>query len=221
MDSSFKLVRWPFLRRSVVCLVLMGFITGAHAQGLGLPPIVTPPIVLPIVLSLDGSVTNGGIAIVNATVTSLTKLKGMGWYCGGQPVPAAKSTVSNVSVIGVGTISTLTITGVALTNAGAYSLHATNTVGTTISSSVNMLVENIINNTVNVVDFVAGASSMTLDGFKIQLSGPTGSNVVVQASSDLKTWTSISTNLVSGGGASFTDTAAKTRSSRYYRAFIQ
>jgi len=117
------------------------------------------------------------------------------------------------------------MTGVASTNAGSYTLHAKNASGTTISSPAIVLVANLVNtvvsNVVNVVDFVAGSTGMTSNGFKIQLSGPTGSNVVVQASSDLVHWTSISTNLVSGGNASYTDTAAKSLPGRYYRAYIQ
>jgi hypothetical protein len=225
MVNLLRLILCHIPKKGAMCLVFIGLLTsGARAQGF-LAPIITPPVVLPAVLSLGGAVTNGGSLVITATVTTLTTLKGLAWYCGSQPVPPAKSTVSNISVVGVGWVSTLTMTGVALTNAGSYTLHATNLVGSTVSTPAIVLVANLVNivTTVvtNVVDFVAGSTGMTTNGFKIQLSGPTGSNVVVQASSDFKTWTSISTNLVSGGNASFTDTSAKTRPLRYYRAFIQ
>jgi hypothetical protein len=152
------------------------------------------------------------------------------WYCGSQPVPASKSTTVNTPIlnllgINIGTLSTLTVTGVASTNAGSYTLHAKNASGTTISAPAIVVVANLVNvvvsNVVNTVDFVAGTAGMTTNGFRLQLSGPTGSNVVVQASSDLIHWTAISTNTVSGGNVSYTDTAAKSLPGRYYRAYIQ
>jgi hypothetical protein len=168
--------------------------------------------------------------VITATVTSTLQLQGLTWYCGTQAVPASKSTTVNTPVINllgitIGELSTLTITDVAFTNAGSYTLHAKNAVGTTISAPAIVVVSNLANVVVttvtNVVDFVSAETGMTTEGFKIKLSGPTGSNVVVQASSDLIHWTPISTNLVSGGNTSFTDTTAKSRPGRYYRAYIQ
>jgi len=221
MVNLSRLIQYPLLKQGLLCFVFIGLLTSTARAGLGGPPNVT---VQPVVLSLDGIVTNGGIAVINATVTSITSLT-LAWYCNGKPVPAGKCTVANVAVPLVGTVSTLTITGVAATNAGAYMLRATNSVGSVVSSNANLLVQNVINvvvsNTLNLVDFVAGSTGMTTNGFKIQLSGPTGSNVVVQASTDLKNWTSISTNLVSGGSASYTDTSATNRVFRYYRAYVK
>lgn len=232
MDSLMKLIQHSLLKKGVICLAFVGLLTtSARAQGI-FAPIVTPPIVLPSVLSLTGAVTNGGTLIINATVTSTLALQGnwATWYCGNQPVPASKSTTVNTPIlnvlgISIGTLSTLTITGVASTNAGSYTLHAKNASGTTVSAPAIVLVANLVNTVVNtvtnVVDFVSAETGMTTNGFKIQLSGPTGSNVVVQASSDLIHWTSIATNTVSGGNTSFTDTTAKSRPGRYYRAYIQ
>jgi len=62
---------------------------------------------------------------------------------------------------------------------------------------------------------------MTVNGFKIQLSGPAGSNYVIQASSDLKNWIPIATNAAPTGSISYTDAAAKNLALRYYRAKIQ
>ena len=62
---------------------------------------------------------------------------------------------------------------------------------------------------------------MTANGFQIQLSGPAGSNYVIQASADLKNWTPISTNAAPTGSISYTDVAAKNLPFRYYRAVTQ
>ena len=222
MVSLIKQIQHALLKKAALCLAFIGLLTvSAHAQ-LGGPPSIT---VQPAVLSVGGIVTNGGIAVINATVTSLTSLK-LTWYCNGYPVSSSsKYSIANVNVPLVGTVSTLTITGVSSNDAGSYSLRATNAVGSAVSSNATLIVQNLINtvvtNVVNVVSFVSAGTSMTVNGFNIKLSGPTGSNVVIQASSDLKTWMPISTNLVSSGSVSYTDTSAKVRPLRYYRAFIQ
>ena len=222
MVSLMRQVQHALLKKVALCLAFMGLLTvSAYAQ-LGGPPNIT---VQPVVLSVGGIVTNGGIAIINATVTSLTSLK-LTWYCNGSRVSSSsKYSIANVNVPLVGTVSTLTITGVSSNDAGSYSLRATNAVGSAVSSNATLIVQNLINtvvtNVVNVVSFVSAETSMTVDGFRIKLSGPTGSNVVIQASTDLKTWIPVSTNLVSSGTASYTDASAKVRPLRYYRAFIQ
>jgi hypothetical protein len=71
------------------------------------------------------------------------------------------------------------------------------------------------------VSAVAAGSGMIQNGFKIQFSAPTGSNLVIQASSDMKNWTSVYTNVVTGGSLTFTDPVAKTLSFRYYRAKLK
>jgi hypothetical protein len=228
MDSLAKLIKHSLLKKGVICLAFIGlFTTGARAQGI-LAPIVTPPIVLPSVLSSGGAVTNGGILVMTATYTSTLKVTGVTWYCGNQPVSTAKSTTVNTPIlnilgINIGTLSTLTVTGVASTNAGSYTLHVSNNSGTSISSAAIVLVANLVNtivsNVVNTASFVAGTVGMTTSGFQFKLAGPTGSNVVVQASSDMIHWTSISTNTFASGLVNFTDPAAKTNVFRYYRTY--
>jgi len=55
----------------------------------------------------------------------------------------------------------------------------------------------------------------------LHLQGQPSQAYEIQASTDLKTWIPVSTNLVSSGTASYTDASAKVRPLRYYRAFIQ
>src|SRR5450756_2430633 len=150
MDSLLRLIQHSLLKKAVICLAFVGLLTtSARAQGI-FAPIVTPPIILPSVLSSGGAVTNGGILVITATVTSTLTLQGLNWYCGTQPVPASKSTTVNTPIlnllgISIGTLSTLTMTGVASTNAGSYTLHAKNASGTTISSPAIVLVANLVN----------------------------------------------------------------------------
>jgi hypothetical protein len=73
----------------------------------------------------------------------------------------------------------------------------------------------------NVVSFVSTETGMVTSGFKLKMSGPTGSNLVIEATSDMKNWTPICTNLISNGSITYTDAVAKTLPSRYYRAKIQ
>jgi len=222
MASFMRQTQYALLKRAVLCLVFIGFFAArTQAQGI-LPPVITPPIVLPSVLSSGGAVTNGGIAIITTTITTLTTLKGVAWYCNGKLVPSAKSALTSSNLL---IVSTLTLTNVGFNDAGQYTLRATNLSGSAISAPAVLLVANLVNTVVttvtNVVSFVSEGTGMTENGFRLRLSGPAGSNVVVQATSDLIHWTPISTNTISGGNTSFTDTTARSRPGRYYRAYIQ
>ena len=50
--------------------------------------------------------------------------------------------------------------------------------------------------------------------------GVEGQNVVVQASTDLVNWNNVSTNVVTGGCISYTDTQAPPLPGRYYRLTV-
>jgi hypothetical protein len=54
--------------------------------------------------------------------------------------------------------------------------------------------------------------------FGFDVSGPAGSNVVIQAGSDLKTWTPLQTILLTNGLAFFSDSQSATTARRFYRA---
>jgi len=62
---------------------------------------------------------------------------------------------------------------------------------------------------------------MGVNGFQLQLSGPSPANYVILASGDLEHWTPISTNTVLNGLLQFTDTNATAASKRFYRAVAQ
>src|SRR5262249_7801935 len=57
--------------------------------------------------------------------------------------------------------------------------------------------------------------------FYFTLVGPTGSNAVVFASTNLQTWMPLVTNPLPGGSLNFTDTLATNFTRRFYRALLQ
>jgi uncharacterized repeat protein (TIGR03803 family) len=56
--------------------------------------------------------------------------------------------------------------------------------------------------------------------FGFDLTGPTGSNVVIQASADLQYWFTLQTNSFSTGPLYFSDPQPSTNRQRFYRAFL-
>jgi hypothetical protein len=54
--------------------------------------------------------------------------------------------------------------------------------------------------------------------FGFDVTGPSGSNVVIQASTDLQTWIPLQTNLLGSGPLYFSDPQSPTNVQRFYRA---
>jgi hypothetical protein len=54
--------------------------------------------------------------------------------------------------------------------------------------------------------------------FGFDVTGPSGSNVVIQASTDLQTWIPLQTNLLSSGPLHFSDAQPPANARRFYRA---
>jgi hypothetical protein len=52
------------------------------------------------------------------------------------------------------------------------------------------------------------------------VTGPSGSNVVIQASTDLQTWIPLQTNLLGSGPLHFSDAQSPANVRRFYRAQI-
>jgi hypothetical protein len=57
--------------------------------------------------------------------------------------------------------------------------------------------------------------------FRFTVNGPAGSNAVISASTDLKTWLPLATNQLVGGTLNFTDVLAPNFANRYYRATLR
>ena len=202
-------------RKAAAGLVLAAcFAVQARAQ-LG-----TPPIILFQPAPANATVQLGNTAIISATVIpSLTPQK-FYWFYNGRPIVTnAGITVSNTTDLALDIISVLVISQASSSNAGVYSLRITNGIGSAVSSNATLAVQS--STITNTIHFVSSGLALSADGFQIQLSGPAGSNFVIQASSDLRTWASISTNPAPAGSASYLDVAAKTNRIRFYRAYTQ
>ena len=196
--------RWQAI---AVCVVSSGLLA-INSYGQLLPPIITIP-------PLGETVQNGGTAVFSTTVVSLTT-PSFTWLFNGQPISAGTH-FSVVSLPLLGT-STLTISNVVPADAGKYSVSVNNGL-TATSISATLVVQT--NPIPNVVTIVSAGMDMTAGGFKLQLSGPAGSNYVIQASTDLKSWIPIYTNAAPTGSVTCTDAAAINLPFRYYRAKIQ
>jgi hypothetical protein len=71
---------------------------------------------------------------------------------------------------------------------------------------------------VNIPDAITVSITCTPTGPAITLSGSTNQTYVLQASSDMHNWTSISTNLTGANGLfTFVDSDAQNYPNRYYR----
>ena len=62
------------------------------------------------------------------------------------------------------------------------------------------------------------ANTSTGGVFGFNVSGPPGATVIIEASSDLKTWIPIQTNSIGGGSLYFSDPQSQTNTLRFYRA---
>ena len=203
------------LERMALCLVILVLFAAKGRAQIGTPPIIA-------VQPLGLAVQNGDTAILTTTAVSLTSMK-FYWLFNGQPIPTTNSAVVNVAVPLVGTVSTLTLNSVSPASAGTYSVKIVNGVGSVTShDAVLVVLTSTVSNVVsNVVNIVSAGTGLTPAGFKLQLSGPAGSNYVIQASADLRNWVPISTNAAPTGSLSYTDAAAVNLPFRYYRAGTQ
>lgn len=208
-------------RKLIECLqpkAVLGFVfffslaVNGHAQ-LGASPTI-------LIQPLGATIPLGGTAIISATVApSLTPQK-FYWFFNGQPIATNSDlTVSNATNLALDFITALIVSHASSNRAGIYSLRVTNGIGAAVSSNATLVV--LSQSITNVIYFVGSGIGLGADGFRLELSGPPGSNFVIQASSDLKKWVSISTNPAPTGDVSYLDDSVRTNSIRFYRAFIQ
>jgi hypothetical protein len=203
-------IRWKKRIGVLITLIMMGLSAYPVFASGGPPKFVAQP--------SDTNVSIGGIAILSATVQSATTMQ-LAWYVGNQPVTALNAITLN-TLSATGTVSTLTIVGILGSNAGTYTLHATNSTGVRISNTATIVtLASVLTNTV--CTLVSSQCGKVTNGFKLQLTAPTGTNVVILASSDFVTWTPIYTNTAGTGSVTYTDTLATNLVFRYYRAKLQ
>ena len=108
--------------------------------------------------------------------------------------------------------ATLTLRGLKASNAGAYSVQVSNNAGATNSATAQVTVFT------NTAPIISNAAKTVNGQFGFQVDGVPGAQYVVQASSDLKTWTSIQTNTAP---FSFSDSNSASFNQRYYRSFYK
>ncbi len=197
-----------FWRKSALVLTFFGFLTAKSGAQIGTPPIIA---VQPVGIS----VLKGDTLTLTTTAVSISSMR-FTWLRNGLNIPTGRSTVGNIVVPLVGTVSTLTITNINASDAAAYTVTVANGVGSVTSSSAVVLVANL--SLTNLLTISASGSGMSVAGFKVQLTVPAGTNYVVEASSDLSAWTPIYTNIGTGSAVTCTDAAALHLPFRYYRA---
>lgn len=201
--------RW----KAMACLGTLVFIAVQVRAQLGAPPVI-------LIQPLDVSVQQGNTAVIAATVALSSTTQKFYWFFNDHPIVTnANITVSNSVNLALDTVTALVVYSANSSNAGIYSLRITNGVGSAISSNATLTV--LSSTITNVIYFVTSGLALNASGFQIQLSGPAGSNFVIQTSSDLKNWVSISTNPAPTGSVTYLDTSAKTNTVRFYRAFVQ
>lgn len=209
----FRRLEKHFRRKVAATLVVLACFTVQARAQLGTPPII-------LVQPLGLTVQPGGLAVISAVVAPSLTPQNFYWFFNGQPIVTnANLTVSNAVDVVLGIISAVVVHDVHPDNAGIYSLRITNGVGYAVSSNATLTV--LSQPSTNVIYFVTSGLAFEANGFRMQLFGPSGSNFVIEASSNLQNWVPISTNAAPTGTVSYLDTAAKTNTVRFYRAFIR
>jgi hypothetical protein len=211
--------RW--FQKMLIFLIFGLFTARTQAQiGILLPANVT-------VQPLSTNVQNGDTATFNVSAyCTLGVIYSVTWLYNGAPIPATNTTVTSSSsgLLTTTVNSTLTVKRVSSACTGTYSAQITDVVISLlglITVSDNAMSQGATLGIIPTVTAVTAQTGMVGSGFKLQFSGPTGSNIVIQATSDMKNWSSLSTNVVVNGSVTYTDTTAKTVSCRFYRAKIK
>ena len=120
---------------------------------------------------------------------------------------------NHTNVIAGGTNATLTLTNLATTQSGNYTVAVTNGVGGT--SALGTLTVNAL-----VAPTVGGSLTLGGGGFQLTFSGPAGETYKVIASTNLTTprasWSVLATGLFGAGPVTFTDSTATNQSQQFY-----
>jgi len=118
------------------------------------------------------------------------------WYLNGLPIAGA-------------TNSSFHFVNVQSTNAGAYSVVASNVVGSVISSTAELAV---------IPPIQLGPAAMVVNGlFQFSFTGSIGALYTVQTSTDLMVWTTLTNLLDAANPVTFTDSNSAPQSRRFYR----
>jgi|GEM_PF-474798 len=159
------------------------------------PAVVSQPV--------NQSIASGGSASFSVTASGSAPLSYQWYHLGvGQ--------TNRLPVTG-GTNAVLSLTNVQAGAAGTYNVVVSNPAASVTSAVATLTVEAPLR-------FAAGGAGSYSNGvFTLNISGKAGQMFIIQASTNLSTWTPISTNLATGGQVQFADPGAGTVR-RFYRA---
>jgi len=177
-----------------------------HGQLLGPPQILVQP--------LDQTVTNMGSVTFGVKIdASISLTLSYQWQLNGYNLRTPGSSGTQLLTLGNEWI-TYTQPNNTFTNQGKYSVKLTSTLGATVVSS---------NAVLKVVDSPVAVSGarMSTNGFQLHVTGVTGVNFVVYASSNLTTWNPVYTNSTLSGTVDYTDTSAAQCNAKYYTVLTQ
>jgi hypothetical protein len=177
------------LQTTAWAVVCFGLFASRSEAQLGLPPKIT-------VQPTNTTVSIGGKATFAIEAYSLLPMS-YKWYRNGVEVSGADQ-------------STYTDDNAQSSDAGSYYVKVSNLVGSDESRTATL--------TIIYPPVRFDSAEMRTNGFKMTLSGPSATFYVLLASSDLTNWTAIGTNSAVTGSTVFTDTTAKNRAMRFYRA---
>jgi len=197
------------IQKIAIFLVLFGYLATAKAQiGLLPPPTIS---VQPVGTNVQ---YQGTATFTVSAYTTLGVINSVTWLLNGKRIQTSSNMVVTLqgSLLSSKIGSTLTVKNVSASQVGNFSVQiASLLTGTATSQNAALAI-------LPTVEPVVAQTGMVSSGFQLQFSGPTGSNVVIEASSDLQHWASISTNVITGGVVSYIDAAAKSNPRRFYRA---
>jgi hypothetical protein len=197
------------IQKIAIFLVLFGYLATAKAQiGLLPPPTIS---VQPVGTNVQ---YQGTATFTVSAYTTLGVINSVTWLLNGKRIQTSSNMVVTLqgSLLSSKIGSTLTVKNVSASQVGNFSVQiASLLTGTATSQNAALAI-------LPTVEPVVAQTGMVSSGFQLQFSGPTGSNVVIEASSDLQHWAPISTNVITGGVVSYIDAAAKSNPRRFYRA---
>jgi hypothetical protein len=156
-----------------------------------------------LALAVSGSTLYAGGYFKTAggsAATNIAQWNGSSWSALGSGINGGVSALAVSS-------STLYAGGeftIAGTNVSAYAAEAS-LAGTPVSPALALITAN-------------AAFSFTNGVFGFEVAGPAGSNVVIQASTNLQTWIPLQTNLLGSGLLHFSDAQSPANRHRFYRA---
>src|ERR1700761_7522292 len=148
-------IKSRMLRLPAFCFVFLSFSLVQLRAQIGGPPVIAVP---PLGLSVSYGVN------AQLTATAVDATKGVQWLFNGIPV-STNCNVSTLNILGVGAVSTLTISNITSSSGGSYTFKASNAFASATSApAILIVVTGTVSNVLNVVNFVASGIGKLLNG---------------------------------------------------------